>query len=47
MVDFVNKYEPIYIQRQITQSLQNIFPDPTSQWRINYFNDVKMPLLTT
>ena len=27
--------------------MTNIFPDPTTQWRINYFNDIKMPLLTT
>ena len=28
MIDFIHKYEPIYIQRQITQTLTNVFPDP-------------------
>ena len=28
MIEFIHKYEPVYIQRQITQALQNVFPDP-------------------
>ena len=47
MIDFIHKYEPIYIQRQITQTLTNVFPDPNVQWRLNWFNDIKMPMLTT
>ena len=47
MIEFIHKYEPVYIQRQITQALQNIFPDPNVQWRLSWFNDIKMPLLTT
>ena len=47
MIEFIRKFEPIYIQRQITQALQYVFPDATIQWRLNWFNDVKMPLLTT
>ena len=47
MIEFIHKYEPIYIQRQITQAIQNIFPDPNVQWRLTWFNDIKMPLLTT
>ena len=47
MTEFIYKFEPIYIQRQITQALQYVFPDATVQWRLNWFNEVKMPVLTT
>ena len=47
MIDFQHKFEPIYIQRQITQALNYVFPDATIQWRLNWFNQVKMPMLTT
>ena len=47
MIEFVHKFEPIYIQRQITQALEYVFPDSTIQWRLNWFNEVKMPVLTT
>lgn len=47
MIEFLHKFEPIYIQRQITQALQYVFPDSTIQWRLNWFNEVKMPVLTT
>ena len=47
MVEFIYKFEPIYIQRSITQALTYIFPDSTTQWRLNWFNEVKMPILTT
>lgn len=47
MIEFIYKYEPIFIQRQISQCLGYIFPDTAVQWRLSYFNDIKMPLLTT
>ena len=47
MVEFIYKFEPIYIQRSITQALNYVFPDSTIQWRLNWFNEVKMPVLTT
>ena len=47
MIDFVYKYEPIFIQRQISQTLQNVLEDPKALWRLNWYNDIKMPLLTT
>ena len=47
MVEFMYKYEPIYIQRQITQALNYVFPDSTIQWRLNWFNEIKVPILTT
>lgn len=47
MIDFIFKYDPIYIQRQITHTLQNVLEDPKLIWRLNWFNDIKMPLLTT
>ena len=43
----MNKYEPIFIQRQITHTLQNVLEDPRLLWRLNWYNDIKMPLLTT
>lgn len=47
MIEFIHKYEPVYIQRQITQTLQNIMQDPNVLWRLQWFNDIKMPMLTT
>lgn len=47
MVEFVYKYEPIYIQRQIKQTFENVLTDSNQLWRLNWFNDIKMPLLTT
>ena len=47
MIDFVYKYEPIFIQRQISQTLQSVLEDPKLIWRLNWYNDIKMPLLTT
>ena len=47
MTEFVYKFEPIYIQRTVTQALSYVFPDSTVQWRLNWFNEVKMPILTT
>lgn len=47
MVEFIYKFEPIYIQRSITQALTYIFPDSTTLWRLNWYNEVKMPILTT
>ena len=47
MIEFIYKFEPIYIQRSITQAITYIFPDSTTQWRLNWFNEVKMPILTT
>ena len=47
MIDFIYKYEPIFIQRQISQTLLNVLEDPKLIWRLNWYNDIKMPLLTT
>ena len=47
MIQFIHKFEPLYIQRQITQALSYVFPDSTVQWRLNWFNDIKMPILST
>jgi len=47
MIEFIHKYEPIYIQRQISQTLNAVLEDPKLLWRLNWFNDVKMPMLTT
>ena len=47
MVEFIHKFEPVYVQRQITQALQYVLPDATIQWRLKWFNEVKMPVLTT
>ena len=29
MIQFIHKFEPLYIQRQITQALNYVFPDST------------------
>lgn len=29
MIEFIYKFEPIYIQRQISQAINYIFPDTT------------------
>lgn len=28
MIEFIHNYEPVFIQRQISQAIQSIFPDP-------------------
>lgn len=43
--NFMQKYSPIYVQRQITQTLSQVFPSKDVLWRLNWFNEVKMPLL--
>lgn len=38
---------PIYIQRQLSEVLNYILPDKLSRWRLQWFNDLKIPLLTS
>ena len=47
MIEFIYKYEPIFIQRQISQTLLAVLEDPKLIWRLHWFNDIKMPLMTT
>ena len=44
--NYLEKYQPIYMQRQLTQVLGYVFPQKDIQWRLNWFNEVKMPILT-
>lgn len=43
----MEKYMPIYIQRQLSEVLNYILPDKLSRWRLQWFNDLKIPLLTS
>lgn len=37
---------PIYVQRQFSECLTYVLPDRISRWRLNWFNELKIPLLT-
>lgn len=43
--NYMYRFAPIYTQRQLTQTLFHVFPQKDIRWRINWFNEVKMPLL--
>lgn len=36
---------PLYIQRQMTDLLEYCFTERSVRWRINWFNEVKVPML--
>lgn len=38
---------PIYIQRQFSQCLEFVLPDRASKWRLRWFEEIKVPLLTS
>ena len=42
----MEKYMPLYLQRQLTDFLEYIFIDRQTRWRINWYNEVKIPMLT-
>ena len=44
--NYMEKYMPIYIQRQISQCVEYVFPDRETKWRLNWYNELKIPLLT-
>ena len=37
---------PIYVQRSLTHCLGFVFPNRDILWRLNWYNEVKMPLMT-
>ena len=45
--NYMDKYSAIYVQRQISQTLNYILPQKDVNWRLNWFNEVKMPLLNS
>jgi hypothetical protein len=37
---------PLYMQRQITEFMEYLHPERAMRWRINWYNEVKIPMLT-
>lgn len=44
--NYMEKYMPLYVQRQMTEFLEYLFTDRSIRWRINWYNEVKIPMLT-
>ena len=44
--NYLEKYMPLYIQRQMTDFLEYVFPDRQVKWRINWYNEIKVPMFT-
>lgn len=44
--NYMEKYMPLYLQRQVSDFLEYIFIDRQTRWRINWYNEVKIPMLT-
>lgn len=42
----MDKYNAIYVQRQITQTLNFVLQQKDALWRLNWYNEVKIPLLS-
>ena len=45
--NFLQKYVPLQTQRAITHVLGFVFPQKDVQWRLNWYNELRMPMLTT
>ena len=37
---------PLYVQRQITDFMEYLFTERHIKWRINWYNEIKLPMLT-
>lgn len=37
---------PLYIQRQMTDFIEYLFTEKATRWRINWYNEIKIPMLT-
>ena len=44
--NYLEKYLPLYMQRNLTHVLGYIFPQKDIQWKLNWFNEIRMPILT-
>ena len=44
--NYLEKYAPVYAQRQLTHVLGYVFPQKDVTWRLNWYNEVRFPLLT-
>ena len=44
--NFLQKYIPMLLQRQMTHVLGFVFPQRDVAWRLNWFNEMRMPLLS-
>ncbi len=44
--NYLEKYIPLSVQRQITEIFDYVFTDRQIKWRVNWFNEVKIPMLT-
>ena len=44
--NYLQKYVPMQTQRAITHILEFVFPQKDVAWRLNWYNELKMPMLS-
>ena len=44
--NYVEKYIPIAMQRALTHVLAFVFPAKDVAWRLNWYNELRMPMLS-
>lgn len=44
--NYVEKYVPMHLQRSITHILAFVFPGRDTAWRLNWYNELRMPILS-
>ena len=44
--NFVEKYLPMHLQRSLTHVLAFVFPGRDTAWRLNWYNELRMPMLS-
>jgi hypothetical protein len=43
----MEKYMPLTIQRQISEFVEYVMPSRETRWRVNWYNEIKIPMLTS
>lgn len=46
VANYLEKYLPMYLQRQMTDFVEYLFNDRQTKWRVNWYNEIKIPMLT-
>ena len=44
--NYMEKYMPLYLQRSMSDFLEYIHTDRAVRWRIGWYNEIKVPMLT-
>lgn len=45
--NYMEKYMPLTIQRQISEFVEYVMPSRETRWRVNWYNEIKIPMLTS